>query len=247
MTLESLNSIVSVNADMVALGGYMAVSIPMIAYMLLKGGLSAGGSIYSGLMQPASSAAAASATEQTNGSLTMNTLTMDQAGWGNMSANKMDINRSMSAGMTTTTDAETGTTSTQLSGEGGIVTTMLKSDYAYNTQMGNALKSSVNTSASQSVQAARTDASEYMASTTALFSNMQSVNHQVQQSVGTTDTATQQKSSQLASALENMQQAATSLAADTGMSYNTSLGLLGSIGKGIGLSGGSNASHPRSL
>ncbi|WMP17323.1 conjugal transfer protein TraG N-terminal domain-containing protein [Thiothrix lacustris] len=241
MTLESLNSIVSVNADMVALGGYMAVSIPMIAYMLLKGGLSAGGSVYSGLMQPASSAASASATEQTNGALTLNTLTMDQAGWGNMSANKMDINRSMASGMTTTTDAATGATSTHLSGAGGTITTMLKSDYAYNTQMGNALKSSVNTSASQSVQAARTDASEYMASTTALFSKMQSVNHQVQQSVGTTDTATQQKSSQLASALENMQQAATSLAADTGMSYHTSLGLLGSIGKGIGLSGGANA------
>ena len=191
-------------------------------------------------MQPASSAAAASATEQTNGSLTMNTLTMDQAGWGNMSANKMDINRSMASGMTSTTGCCHRATHTQLTG-GETITTMLKSDYAYNTQMGNALKSSVNTSASQSVQAARTDASEYMASTSALFSKMQSVNHQVQQSLNTTDTATQQKSSQLASALENMQQAATNLAADTGMSYNTSLGLLGSIGSGIGLSGGANA------
>ncbi|WP_308874019.1 peptidoglycan DD-metalloendopeptidase family protein [Thiothrix subterranea] len=238
LTLESMNSVFAVNADMVALAGYLAISIPMVAYMLIKGGMNAGGSVYSSLMQPASGAATAAATEQTNGTLSMNSLTMDNASWGNMSANRMDTNRSMAFGMTAHTDPATGSTHTHLTG-GETITTMLKSDYAYNTQMGNALKSSVNTSASQSVQAARTDASEYMASTTALFSKMQSVNHQVQQSLNTTDTATQQKSSQLASALENMQQAATSLAADTGMSYNTSLGLLGSIGKGIGLSGGS--------
>lgn len=240
LTLESMNSVFAVNADMVALAGYLAISIPMVAYMLIKGGMNAGGSVYSSLMQPASGAATAAATEQTNGTLSMNSLTMDNASWGNMSANRMDTNRSMAFGMTAHTDPATGASHTQLTG-GETITTMLKSDYAYNTQMGNALKSSVNTSASQSVQAARTDASEYMASTSALFSKMQSVNHQVQQSLNTTDTATQQKSSQLASALENMQQAATSLAADTGMSYHTSLGLLGSIGSGIGLSGGSNA------
>lgn len=240
LTLESLNPVFAVNADMVALAGYLALSIPMVAYMLIRGGMNAGGSVYSSLMQPASGAAAAAASEQTNGALSMNSLTMDTAAWGNMSAHKLDANRSLAWGMSSATHPASGATTTWTSA-GDAITTMLKSDYAYSTQMGNALKSSVNTSASQSVQAARTDASEYMASTTALFSQMQSVNHQVQQSAGTTDTATQQKSSQLARALDNMQQAATSLAADTGMSYHTSLGLLGSIGKGIGLSGGSNA------
>lgn len=86
LTMESMNSVFAVNADMVALTGYMAISIPMISYMLVKGGMSAGGSIYSSMMQPANSAATTAATEQTNGAMTMNSLTMDNSSWGNSSS-----------------------------------------------------------------------------------------------------------------------------------------------------------------
>jgi murein DD-endopeptidase MepM/ murein hydrolase activator NlpD len=115
MAMETMNSIFSTNADMVALAGYMALSIPMISYMLIKGGLNAGGSVYSSLMQPASSAASTASAEQTNGSMTMNSLTMDSANWNNMSANKMNTDTSMSWGQRIMTNAAGDTvTSTRL-------------------------------------------------------------------------------------------------------------------------------------
>ncbi len=115
LTLESMNSVFSTNADMVALAGYMAISIPMISYMLIKGGMNAGGSIYSSMMQPANSAATTAATEQTNGAMTMNSLTMDTSNFNNMNGNKMDIDRKISWGQDMVTNQSGDTvTSTRL-------------------------------------------------------------------------------------------------------------------------------------
>ncbi|QTR49622.1 conjugal transfer protein TraG N-terminal domain-containing protein [Candidatus Thiothrix anitrata] len=240
LTLESMNSVNAVNADMVALAGYMAISIPMISYMLLKGGMAAGGAVYSSLMQPANSTASAAAGEQTSGAMSMNTLTMDTASWGNMNANKMDINRSMAAGMTSVTAGGDGTTTTTTS-TGGTITSMMKSNYAYGTQMDSAIKSSVSASARESVTAARMDSAEYMASTSSLLSDMKSFSHQVQQSTGTTDTATQQKSAQLAQSVDKMENIGRDFASSRGLSYQTGLGLLASAGKSIGISSGADA------
>ncbi|QTR51578.1 conjugal transfer protein TraG N-terminal domain-containing protein [Candidatus Thiothrix anitrata] len=240
LTLESMNSVNAVNADMVALAGYMAISIPMISYMLLKGGMAAGGAVYSSLMQPANSTASAAAGEQTSGAMTMNTLTMDNASWGGMNANKMDTNRSMAFGMSSVTDPGTGTKFTSTS-TGGMITQMQKSDYAYGTQMDSAIKSSVSASARESVTAARMDSAEYMASTSSLLSDMKSFSHQVQQSTGTTDTATQQKSAQLAQSVDKMESIGRDFASSRGLSYQTGLGLLASASQGISLSGRADA------
>ena len=240
LTLESMNSVNAVNADMVALAGYMAISIPMISYMLLKGGMAAGGAVYSSLMQPANSTASAAANEQTSGAMSMNTLTMDTASWGNMNANKMDTNRSMAFGMSSVTDPGTGTKFTSTS-TGGMITQMQKSDYAYGTQMDSAIKSSVSASARESVTAARMDSAEYMASTSSLLSDMKSFSHQVQQSTGTTDTATQQKSAQLAQSVDKMENIGRDFASSRGLSYQTGLGLLASASQGISLSGRADA------
>ena len=240
LTLESMNSVNAVNADMVALAGYMAISIPMISYMLLKGGMAAGGAVYSSLMQPANSTASAAANEQTSGAMSMNTLTMDTASWGNMNANKMDINRSMAAGMTSVTAGGDGTTTTTTS-TGGMITSMMKSNYAYGTQMDSAIKSSVSASARESVTAARMDSAEYMASTSSLLSDMKSFSHQAQQSTGTTDTATQQKSAQLAQSVDKMENIGRDFASSRGLSYQTGLGLLASAAQGIGIRGGADA------
>lgn len=240
LTLESMNSVNAVNADMVALAGYMAISIPIISYMLLKGGMSVGGAVYSSLMQPANSTASAAASEQTSGALSMNTVTMDTASWGNMNANKMDLNRSMAAGMTSVTASDTGTTSTMTS-TGGTITKMMKSDYAYDTQMGSAIKSSVSASAKESVTAARMDSAEYMASTSSLLSNMKSFIHQVNQSKGTSDTATQQKSAQLSESVDKMESIGRDFASSRGLSYQTGLGLLAQAVAGVGMSGKADA------
>lgn len=236
LTLETANSIFATNADMVALAGYMALSIPMISYMLLKGGMAAGGAVYSSLMQPANSTAAASANEQTAGTLTMNTMTMDTASWASMNANKMDLNSKLATGMSSVIKSDTGSTFTYTSGSDVPIVSMLKNDYAYSTQMNDAIKSSIATSARDSITAARQNATEYVSSTSSMLSTMQSFAHQVQASKSMQDTATQQQSTQLGQAVEKMDNLAKDFAANTGLSYQSSVSLLASVSNG-GLNG----------
>jgi hypothetical protein len=186
LALDTLNALSSTNADMVALAGYMALSIPMVAYMLIKGGMAAGSSVYSSLMQPASGAATTAATEMTGGNLSMGNLSMDSASWYQMSANKMDTNSTMAWGMASRTNPNTAATDT-FTQSGGRITQMMSSTYSYGTQMTDAIKSSIGKSASESVTASRQDAVEYMASTSSMLSDMRSFNHQVQNSKGMSD------------------------------------------------------------
>jgi hypothetical protein len=235
LTLESMNSVFSVNADMVALAGYMAVSIPMISYMLLKGGMNAGGSVYSSLMQPANSAASASATEQTNGAMTMNTLTMDQASWGNMSANKMDTNRSMSWGMTSVTDANTGATHTSLGSSGNVATNMSQgiSSYAFGSQLSNKVAEGLATKAESSMQAAQSDSVEALKASGSAYNSMQSYSNELQKSIANGSADKTEQSSQLQTALANTTNAQQQLATSLGTDVSTAASILGAASAGL--------------
>jgi muramidase (phage lysozyme) len=236
LALDTLNALSSTNADMVALAGYLALSIPMVAYMLIRGGVSAGSSVYSSLMQPASGAATAAAGEMTSGSLSMGNLSMDTASWYQMSANKMDTNSTMAYGLSSRTNPNTGQTDTYTQ-SGGVITQMMSSSYTYGTQMNDAIKSSIGRSASESVTASRNDSVEYMASTSAMLSDMRNFNHQVQSSNAMSNASTQQQSTQLSQALDKMESTARKFGADHNLSYETSASLLASVSNGIGLGG----------
>jgi hypothetical protein len=240
LALDTLNALSSTNADMVALAGYMALSIPMVSYMLIRGGMAAGSSVYSSLMQPASGAATAAATEMTGGNLSMGNLSMDSASWYQMSANKMDTSSSMAWGMSSRTNPMNAATTTNTL-SGGAITQMMSSTYSYGTQMNDAIKSSIGRSASESVTAARNDSVEYMASSASMLSDMRSFNHQVQNSKGMSDADTRQQSTGLSQALDKMESTARKFGASHGLSYETSAGLLASAAKGIGIKAGADS------
>lgn len=214
LTLESMNSVFAANADMTALAGYMALSIPMISYMLLKGGMSAGGAVYSSLMQPANSTASSTAAEQTSGTLAMNSLTMDTSAWGNMNANKMDINRGMAWGMTSVTEANTGTTYTSLGSSGNTAVSMAQgiSSYAFGTQLSGKVAEGLTTKAESSMQAAKSDSVEALKASGAAYNSMQSLSNELQASITNGSAHKTEASTQLQTALQNTDKANTALA-----------------------------------
>ncbi|WP_287602434.1 conjugal transfer protein TraG N-terminal domain-containing protein [Thiothrix sp.] len=247
LTLESMNSINAVNADMVALAGYMAISIPMISYMLLKGGMAAGGAVYSGLMQPSNSTAAAAASEQTSGAMNMNSLTMDNASWGGMNANKMDINRSMASGMTSVTNPQTGATHTSLGSSGNMVTNMSQgiSSYAFGTQLSNKVAEGLTTKAESSRQAARSDAEEAVRASGAAFNSMQSYSNELQSSISNGMAHQTAESSNLQKSLQSMANAQQQLATSLGTDVSTAASIMAAAaakgGKPIEVSAGIDA------
>ena len=92
LTMETIASVGYANNDMVALAGYMAVSIPIIAYMMIRGGAMAGSMLASGLTQPMSAAASRSGTGMTDASMQSNSLS-----WGTSQVNTATMNQAQTA------------------------------------------------------------------------------------------------------------------------------------------------------
>lgn len=215
-------------ADMSLIAGYLSMSIPMISYLVVNQGGAMMASLAGKVMGSYEAPAAKGAEEATTGNLSFGNTSLGNANWW-----AQNTAPSTNWGTYTNTDAM-GTKHTSIS-QGGEITQQQVSSYAFSASTGEAIKSSLNTQAGQSVQAARQDAVEYMASSSSTFSQMQNFSHQVQAGNSMQDTATQQQSSQLSQSLEKMETVARDFAAKHGIGYDTSVGLLAGASKGIGI------------
>ncbi|MFZ5593748.1 MAG: conjugal transfer protein TraG N-terminal domain-containing protein [Pseudomonadota bacterium] len=105
LSLETAASLLSTNSDMVAAGGYFAVSIPMIAWMLVKAGAVAGTAVVGELNKPAQSAAQQAGGQVGSGNISLGDFKMDNAAINTWSGHKMDTNTALRAGATTVQQA----------------------------------------------------------------------------------------------------------------------------------------------
>lgn len=76
-TMWSLPGIMETNSEIVALAGYMAISIPMISYMLVRGGAQIGSQVAAHLTQPAQQAAQTAGSQAAMGNMQMGVVAMD--------------------------------------------------------------------------------------------------------------------------------------------------------------------------
>lgn len=76
-TMWSLPGIAETNSEIVALAGYMAISIPMISYMLIRGGAQIGSQVASSLTQPSQQAASQAGSQSAMGNVQMGVVGMD--------------------------------------------------------------------------------------------------------------------------------------------------------------------------
>jgi len=221
-------------ADISLIAGYMAMSIPMISYLIVNQGGAMMASLAGKVMGSYEAPAAKGAEEATTGNISLGNTSMGNANWW-----AQNTAPSTSFGTYTHTDGM-GTKHTYTQ-NGGEITQQQVSSYAFSASTGEAVKSSITTQAGQSVTAARQDAVEYMASTSSLFSNMKNFSHQVSAGNSTQDTATQQQSTQLAQSVEKMESVARDFAGRHGLGYETSLGMLAGASQGVKLGAGANA------
>ena len=106
LALDTAQSLYSVNADVLAMSGYMAISIPMIAWMLVQAGAVAGTAIASHLAAPAQSGAQTAATAAASGNVSLGNLSADNVARNTWSGNKHDSNVvAKSGGMSVQTDS----------------------------------------------------------------------------------------------------------------------------------------------
>lgn len=98
IALETAQGLFSANADLLAMAGYMAISIPMIAWMLVQAGAVAGTAVASHLASPAQSAAQTAATGAASGNISLGSLSTDNVARNNWNANKHDSNLEMKGG-----------------------------------------------------------------------------------------------------------------------------------------------------
>lgn len=100
LALETAHGLFSANADLLAMAGYMAISIPMIAWMLVQAGAVAGTAVASSLAAPAQTAAQGAATSAASGNVSLGNLSADNVARNTWRANKHDSNvESASGGM----------------------------------------------------------------------------------------------------------------------------------------------------
>lgn len=100
LSLETVHGLAGANADLLAMAGYMAISVPMIAWMLVQAGAVAGTAVASHLAAPAQSAAQSAATAAASGNISLGNLSSDNTARNTWRANKLDSNiESASGGM----------------------------------------------------------------------------------------------------------------------------------------------------
>ncbi len=76
-TMWTSPAIISTNSEIVAMAGYLALSIPMISYMLIRGGAMIGSQVASSLMQPAQSSASQAGREMAYGTTSTGVTAVD--------------------------------------------------------------------------------------------------------------------------------------------------------------------------
>lgn len=121
LALETAASLLSTNSDMVAAAGYIAISIPMIAWMLVKAGAVAGTAVVGELNKPAQSAAQQAAGQAGSGNISLGNSSTDNAATNTWAGHKMDTNVSMKSGGMAVQTNTGATVSTYGNGASGVL------------------------------------------------------------------------------------------------------------------------------
>ncbi|WP_018949049.1 conjugal transfer protein TraG N-terminal domain-containing protein [Thioalkalivibrio sp. ALMg11] len=161
LTLDTAASVSYANTDMVALAGYMALTIPMISYMMIRGGAMIGASVASSLNQPMSQAATRSGASLTDASMQSGSVSWDTSQVNTASANQVNTAPNMRFGAATIEESTMA---------GGTARTSEGGQASYNaspgaTSLGNVsasaqgtLESGIQTQAQRAQQAAQEQA-----------------------------------------------------------------------------------------
>ncbi|MGE0679785.1 MAG: conjugal transfer protein TraG N-terminal domain-containing protein [Candidatus Binatia bacterium] len=166
LSLANYTALGQVMSDTALIAGYLSLSIPMISYLVVNQGGAMMASLASRVAQSYEAPVSKAADEASAGNISLGNTSIGNASWW-----QQNQSPSWRAGVSTLTHPATG----------AAYTTTLEDRYVdvphstlpFSANIGDAVKSSVNTQAIESLQAAQTQVSDYAKLVSANYSNME--------------------------------------------------------------------------
>jgi len=179
LSLANYTGLGQVMSDTALIAGYLSLSIPMISYLVVNQGGAMMASLASRVAQSYEAPVSKGADEATSGNISLGNTSVGNASWW-----QQNQSPSWRAGVSTITNPSTGAayTTTQ---EGRYID-VPHSTLPFSANIGDAVKSSVNTQATESLQAAQSQMRDYATMTAANYSNMERFVNQTSTDTGTT-------------------------------------------------------------
>ena len=115
VTLQSIGDLSQQGLSDMAIGGYLSLLVPAIAYAIIKTGEVGGAALFTGAMSGASGAASSASSALTKGNIDQGLVNVDNQNMNNQNMNKSDTTPSVTSGFTRFTNAQ-GTTTTSTDG-----------------------------------------------------------------------------------------------------------------------------------
>jgi conjugal transfer mating pair stabilization protein TraG len=107
LNLLTSTGLVNLYTDMNAFAGYLALSVPVISYMMIKGGMGSFVHIAGNMMGASASAATSASSEMISGNYNYGNVSMDNTNWNTSNMNKIDNAASFKSGSFTESIGDT--------------------------------------------------------------------------------------------------------------------------------------------
>lgn len=107
LNLLTSTGLVNLYTDMNAFAGYLALSVPVISYMMIKGGMGSFVHIAGNMMGASASAATSASSEMVSGNYNYGNVSMDNTNWNTSNMNKIDNAASFKSGSFTESIGDT--------------------------------------------------------------------------------------------------------------------------------------------
>lgn len=166
LSLANYTGLGQVMSDAALIAGYLSLSIPMISYLVVNQGGAMMASLASRVAQSYEAPVSKASDEASAGNISLGNTSIGNASWW-----QQNHSPSWRAGVSTLTHPATGAAYTTTP-EGRYVD-VPHSNLPFSANIGNAIKSSVNTQVTESLQAAQTQVADYATLTSANYSNME--------------------------------------------------------------------------
>lgn len=166
LSLANYTALGQVMSDAALIAGYLSLSIPMISYLVVNQGGAMMASLASRVAQSYEAPVSKAADEAAAGNISLGNTSIGNASWW-----QQNQSPDWRAGISTVTHPTTGAAYTTTP-EGRYVD-VPHSSLPFSANIGDAIRSSVTTQATQSLQAAQTQVADYARLTSANYSNME--------------------------------------------------------------------------
>ncbi len=226
LTLATTTALGAVNADIAAIASYMAWMIPLISWGVVNAGMGMSMSMLaSGLGAITQQAGSRAAADVSHGNINMGNM-----GMYGQHAFKNDFAPSYAGGVGTMVDGQ-GTTHTMMP-RGGEALGFQRSDLGFDTQITNAMRSSVSTQLSQSQESAWQNAEAYGQSLASNYDNTERFINQTSSGSGVSQEFRMQDGTSVQQEFGELSSIANNFASKYDVSHNQAVAMLGAAGVG---------------